>query len=88
MKDEHPHMIDCQELGRRIFGYIDGELTPVQVAEIESHLGACGHCAETHEAERRLVEAIQSRRQSGDVSALQARVLAAIRAARNEPPPS
>ena len=86
MSDGSAPMIDCRETGQRIFGYIDGELTPAQVAEIEAHLTNCGHCTKTHEAERRLVEAIRARRQGGDVSALQARVLAAIRAARAEPP--
>ncbi|MEZ4455847.1 MAG: zf-HC2 domain-containing protein [Gemmatimonadales bacterium] len=84
MTDQTPK-VDCKETGRRIFAYIDGELTPERVAEIEDHLERCGHCAGMHQAEQRLIDAIKARSAPADVSALQARVLAALEAARKGP---
>lgn len=75
-------MSDCAETARRVFAYIDGELTAGQVAEIEVHLDHCGHCSKVHQIERRLIEAIGARQAPPNVQALQARVLKALRAAQ------
>jgi anti-sigma factor (TIGR02949 family) len=36
--------IDCREAFDRLYGYLDGELTPTQEAEVREHLDACRHC--------------------------------------------
>ncbi len=39
--------MDCQELGKLIHPYIDGELDPVRSLEIDRHLQICPACART-----------------------------------------
>lgn len=82
MKNDGKAESDCAETARRVFAYIDGELTPEQVAEIEAHLDDCGHCHKVHDIERKLVESIRNPTVASDVQALQARVLAALKAAK------
>lgn len=72
----------CADAARRLFGYLDGQLTPEQAAEIEAHLERCGGCAETHQAERKLLDAIRCCDGRGEDAALRERILAALRAAR------
>lgn len=51
-------MSDCQGLGdcddtrmERIYEYLDGALTPEDLAEIKQHLDGCRECAEQYDLE-------------------------------------
>jgi anti-sigma factor (TIGR02949 family) len=79
MSEGKEKAVDCGEAARRLFGYLDGELTAEQVGEIEAHLAECGSCAEADAAERKLIAAIKATAASSSDLALRARVLAAIR---------
>ncbi|MBI3971872.1 MAG: mycothiol system anti-sigma-R factor [Chloroflexi bacterium] len=39
-----PPMVDCAEAERRLQGFVDRELTPVEVAEVQMHLDSCANC--------------------------------------------
>jgi len=71
---------DCLETCKRLFGYLDGELTAEQAAEFEAHLARCGRCADAHEAERKLLAAIKSSEAGSTDLDLRRRILAALRA--------
>src|SRR2546429_1898728 len=37
-------MKDCRNIRRELSAYLDGELTPPQRTEVETHLESCAHC--------------------------------------------
>ena len=88
MNDEECRKIDCAEACRKMFAYLDGDLTPERAAEIESHLARCGRCADSSEAERKLLAAIRASDAGSTDLALRARILEAIRAAPPRNPAS
>jgi mycothiol system anti-sigma-R factor len=51
---EHAGHTDCSEVLHRIFEYLDGELSPADVARVAAHLQACGPCLAEHDLERTL----------------------------------
>jgi mycothiol system anti-sigma-R factor len=51
---DHPGHADCSEVLHRIFEYLDGELGPLDVARVASHLLECGPCLAEHDLERTL----------------------------------
>jgi mycothiol system anti-sigma-R factor len=40
----NPHETDCRDVLDRVYEYLDGELTPHDVAKIRQHLDECGPC--------------------------------------------
>ncbi len=51
-------MTDCEKLGNcdesrleRIYEYLDGELSPADLAEVKAHLDSCQDCASQHDLE-------------------------------------
>ena len=46
--------IECEEVLRHLFAYIDGELDSAQQEQIGVHLGLCRSCFSRAEFERRL----------------------------------
>jgi len=79
MSEGKDKSVECGEAARRLFGYLDGNLTADQVAQIEKHLAECGACAEAGAAERKLIAAIKATAANSSDLVLRARVLAAIR---------
>jgi anti-sigma factor (TIGR02949 family) len=49
-----PRFLDCEEVLRVIFAYLDGELEPIGRARVEAHLERCRGCFSRAEFERRL----------------------------------
>ncbi len=76
------HGGDCEKTSKQLFAYLDRELSAREVAEIEAHLRKCGKCEDAHAAERRLIEALRNAPCGAPDTALRARVLAALQAAR------
>ncbi|MCC7051924.1 MAG: zf-HC2 domain-containing protein [Gemmatimonadaceae bacterium] len=75
-------MLDCETVMRRLWDYLDGELTVERMREIELHLAHCERCrphAEFRRAFRGAVAGAGSA--SDDTDALSRRVRAALQAA-------
>lgn len=49
-----PELLDCDEVLRVIFAYVDGELEGVDTDRVEAHLERCRSCFSRAEFERRL----------------------------------
>jgi anti-sigma factor (TIGR02949 family) len=72
-------MIDCDEVMRQLWDFLDGELTPERMRAIEAHLAMCGRCQPQAEFERAFLRAVASvRRESGDTAGLSVRVRRAL----------
>jgi mycothiol system anti-sigma-R factor len=39
-----PHATPCEEVIRKVYEYLDGELVPRDLAKIAQHLDECGPC--------------------------------------------
>ena len=49
-----PRFLECEEVLRVIFAYLDGELEAMDRARVEAHLERCRSCFSRAEFERRL----------------------------------
>ena len=49
----------CREVRRLLEAYLDGELAPAQVLEVEAHAGACAVCGERLALDRAVRTAIE-----------------------------
>ena len=49
-----PELLDCEEVLRVMFAYVDGELSVTESAEVDAHLERCRSCFSRAEFERRL----------------------------------
>jgi anti-sigma factor (TIGR02949 family) len=80
MMPERP--LDCAEVVRALWEYLDGRANAENVDAIDAHLALCEGCRAHFEFERRLVRSISElRKQHSDPARLRAAVLAALRAA-------
>lgn len=59
----------CHELDSLVHPYLDGEFSPAEKHEVESHLAVCGACAKHVDVERRNLELIRSAARAGSVRA-------------------
>jgi|APMI01.1.fsa_nt_gi mycothiol system anti-sigma-R factor len=50
--------IDCDTAVRRLWDFLDGELDPTRLSEVEQHLATCAACSEHVEFSRAFVRAI------------------------------
>ena len=74
-------MIDCETVMRELWAYLDDELTPARVAQIESHISMCQRCYPQVQFERAFLEQIaRTRREHSDLEGLRARLLTVLRA--------
>lgn len=46
--------MNCDDIQKRVHGYVDGELDPMESLEIEKHLGGCPDCGPVYEREQAL----------------------------------
>ena len=80
MTPERP--LDCAEVVRALWEYLDGRASEEHVDAIDEHLARCEGCRAHFAFEERLVKTIaQLRKQHSDPARLRAEVLAALRAA-------
>ncbi len=82
MTSETPD-IDCAEFMRRLWDYLDEELTEESVAEVRRHLERCPECVPHHDFARRFLQALAASRDAGVKApdALRARVTTSLREA-------
>jgi anti-sigma factor RsiW len=78
--------IDCHAAVRQLWDFLDGELDAARVAAIAAHVEHCRSCSEHYAFARSFLAAVgeaqttnRAADNAGDVSALRARVVAALR---------
>lgn len=78
--------IDCHAAVRQLWDFLDGELDATRVAAITAHVEHCRSCTEHYAFARSFLSAVGTAQSThtattdaGDVSALRARVVAALR---------
>lgn len=80
---------DCEQTVRRLWDYLDGQLDPMDVAQVDAHLAECDRCPPHFEFERRFLDTVRLARRTGGstarVDALRARVLALLADERTLP---
>ena len=76
----HPApVLDCKETVRRLWDYLDRELSDDDMAAVDAHLAACTHCPPHFTLERQFLAALKAARsQHGASRGLRARVRAAL----------
>ena len=79
--------LDCSEVVRALWEYLDGRASDGLVADIEAHLAWCEGCRAHYAFEERLVKTLAGlRREHSDPERLRAEVLEVLRAARSAEP--
>lgn len=74
--------MDCEEVVRALWDYLDGRCTEQRRTLIEEHLALCASCRSHAEFERKLMAKLAETGRSGpDDTALRARILEALREA-------
>jgi mycothiol system anti-sigma-R factor len=75
----NPHETDCGEVLRRLYEYLDGELTTHDLGRIRQHLVECGPCLSEHHLDAAL-QALLRRSCAGESApqALRARIMVQI----------
>ena len=78
-----PTDIDCAEFMRRLWDFLDEELTEDRVAAVRRHLEKCPECVPHHDFARRFLQALAASRDAGvrAPDALRARVASSLREA-------
>jgi anti-sigma factor (TIGR02949 family) len=72
-------MLDCDTVMRQLWDFLDGELTPERIAQIEAHIAMCERCAPHVAFERSFKAALRaSAAVAVDTRALGDRVRAAL----------
>jgi len=85
MEDSRP---DCERVARELWAFLDREVAPATVAEIEAHLERCAGCRGHFEFEERLRrELTLLRRVHPSPEELRVRVLAVLRNASADAKP-
>jgi mycothiol system anti-sigma-R factor len=57
---EAPDRLTCEEMFRRLDDYLDRELSPVELARVESHLANCARCAGEYEFDATVLDRIRA----------------------------
>jgi mycothiol system anti-sigma-R factor len=83
-----PRSSACRALAAAVETYLDGELDPSQVVDVETHLAECGCCRERVALDRAVRESLRRSAQVKAPSSLQERVRAAMEAERQNTAPS
>lgn len=77
-----PHWVDCRSAMQQLWDYVDGELTPDRLAEVEHHLTQCAHCLPHAEFAERFLAALHATGcATGCPQATRERVMARLREA-------
>jgi anti-sigma factor (TIGR02949 family) len=70
----------CQDVARRLDVYLDGELDPTQILDVESHVADCAACKERIELDRATRASLKRTLKQQAPEGLRARALAAMQA--------
>lgn len=74
-------MLDCDEVMRQLWDFLDHELTPDAEAAVKAHLALCKRCYPQLDFEESFLRALAaSRREHSRPEEIKARVLAALEA--------
>lgn len=74
-------MLDCASVMRRLWDYVDAELTPQALDEIRAHVEMCQRCYPQYAFERSFLDAIGARRRThSDPGKQRTQLLAALQA--------
>ena len=74
--------MDCEQVVRQLWDYLDGELTDDRMTEMRAHLKACRGCFPHFDFERELLDAIaKSKLEQSAPEDLRRKVLAKLRKA-------
>lgn len=76
---EKMHFVNCDEAVRKLYEYLDGELTDARRREISEHLDRCSPCVDVFGFETELRHIIAEKCQERVPEELVARVARAIR---------
>ena len=55
-------VFDCEQTVRRLWDYLDDELSPLDMAAVDEHLAACERCPPHFAFERRFLHAVREAR--------------------------
>lgn len=73
-------MLDCEAVMRQLWDFLDAELTPQGMREIEAHLAMCQRCYPQFTYERAFLDALAARRTTHpDPERLQRNLMALLR---------
>lgn len=73
-------MLDCEAVMRQLWDYLDAELTPQGMIEIEAHLAMCQRCYPQFTYERAFLNALAARRPAhSNPDRLQANLMTLLR---------
>ena len=74
--------MDCEQVVRQLWDYLDGELTEDRMTEVRAHLKACRGCFPHFDFEREFLEAVaKSKLEQSAPDDLRRKVLAKLRKA-------
>ena len=74
--------MDCEQVVRQLWDYLDGELTDDRMTDVRAHLKACRGCFPHFDFEREFLEAIaKSKLEQSAPEDLRRKVLAKLRKA-------
>jgi mycothiol system anti-sigma-R factor len=81
----NPHAVDCSEVIRHVYLYLDGEIDDTERLDVRTHLDECGPCLREYGIEQE-VKALVARCCGGDTapSELKARLRAKLAEVRVE----
>lgn len=72
-------MLDCEQVMRQLWDYLDAELTPERMVAMRVHLELCRRCFPQYEFERSFLDAVAaSARTHSDLEQLRRRVVARL----------
>lgn len=71
--------LNCNEALAELYTFLDGELDDDRRADIDEHLGRCGHCHGVHDFEAELRRVISSKVAEEVPADLRDRILARLR---------
>ena len=73
-------MLDCEAVMRELWDYLDAELTPQGMIQIQAHLAMCERCYPQYTFEREFLNALAARRPThSNPDRLQANLMALLR---------
>jgi mycothiol system anti-sigma-R factor len=74
----NPHDTDCREVLDRVFEYLDGEMTHVDIERIRQHLDECAPCLKEYDLDEVLKALVRRACCESAPQTLRARILVSI----------
>lgn len=72
-------MLNCDDVMRQLWDYLDGELTAERMEAVKAHLAVCHRCFPQYDFERQYLQLVAGlRREHPDVHGLRSELLASL----------